>query len=58
VCDTSDPLELATYLDRLFDNAAIQARMRENAPQTARQFSWPNVLDVLDAKVAFMTERV
>lgn len=58
VCDTSDPLELATYLDRLFANSAIQSRIRENAPQTARQFSWPNVLDVLDAKVAFMTERV
>ncbi|MBV8638876.1 MAG: glycosyltransferase family 4 protein [Candidatus Eremiobacteraeota bacterium] len=57
VCDTSDPLELATYLDRLFDNAAIQSRIRENAPITARQFSWPNVLDVLDAKVAFMSER-
>lgn len=57
VCDTSDPLELATYLDRLFENTTIQARIRENAPVTARQFSWPNVLDVLDAKVAFMTER-
>lgn len=57
VCDTSDPLELATYLDRLFANGAIQARIRENAPETARQFSWPNVLDVLDAKVAFMSER-
>ncbi len=56
VCDTSDPLELATYLDRLFDNNAMQQRIRENAPQTARQFSWPNVLDVLDAKVAFMSE--
>ncbi len=57
VCDTSDPLELATYLDGLFDNTAIQSRIRENAPDTARQFSWPNVLDVLDAKVAFMSER-
>ncbi len=57
VCDTSDPLELATYLDRLFDDTAIQHRIRENAPVTARQFSWPNVLDVLDAKVAFMSER-
>ncbi len=58
VCDTSDPLELATYLDRLFRNTAIQNRIRENAPKTARQFTWPNVLDVLDAKVAFMTERI
>jgi glycosyltransferase involved in cell wall biosynthesis len=58
VCDTSDPLELATYLDRLFSDAGIRERIRENAPQTARQFSWPNVLDVLDAKVAFMSERV
>lgn len=57
VCDTSDPLELATYLDRLFSTASIRDRIRENAPQTARQFTWPNVLDVLDAKVAFMSER-
>lgn len=57
VCDTSDPLELATYLDRLFSSASISDRIRENAPVTARQFAWPNVLDVLDAKVAFMSER-
>lgn len=57
VCDTSDPLELATYLDRLFENPGTRDRIRENAPQTARQFTWPNVLDVLDAKVAFMSER-
>lgn len=54
VCDTSDPRELATYLERLFSDAAVRDRIRENAPATARQFSWPNVLDVLDAKVGFM----
>ncbi|HET9030926.1 MAG TPA: glycosyltransferase family 4 protein [Candidatus Aquilonibacter sp.] len=57
VCDTSDPLELATYLDRLFQSDDIRDRIREQGPQTARQFTWPNVLDVLDAKVAFMNER-
>jgi glycosyltransferase involved in cell wall biosynthesis len=54
VCDTSAPRELAVYLERLFTDPSISERIRENAPATARQFSWSNVLDVLDAKVAFM----
>lgn len=57
VCDTSDPLELATYLERLFSDAGLPERIRQTAPGTARQFSWPNVLDVLDAKIAFMSAR-
>ncbi len=57
VCDTSDPRELATYLERLFGDASIRERIRENAPGTARQFSWTNVLEILDAKVAFMNAR-
>lgn len=57
VCDTSDPRELATYLARLLSERELGERIRENAPHTARQFTWPSVLDVLDAKVAFMSER-
>jgi len=55
VCDTADPRELATYLERLWMEDGMRSRMRESAEQTARQFTWPAVLDILDAKVAFMS---
>jgi glycosyltransferase involved in cell wall biosynthesis len=57
VCDTGDPRELATYLERLWMEDGLRARIRESAAQTARQFTWPAVLEVLDAKVAFMATR-
>ncbi len=57
VCDTGDPLELATYLERLWMEDGMRARIRESAERTARQYTWPAVLDVLDAKLAFMTTR-
>jgi len=57
VCDTGDPLELATYLERLWMDEGMRERMRESALATARQFTWPSVLDVLDAKLAFMERR-
>jgi glycosyltransferase involved in cell wall biosynthesis len=53
VCDTGDPRELSTYIQRLWEDAALREHIRTNAAHTARQFSWPNVLDVLDAKVAY-----
>jgi len=55
VCDTADPRELATYLERLWMEEGMRARIRESATQTAHQFTWPAVLEVLDAKVAFMS---
>lgn len=57
VCDTGDPRELATYLERLWMEDGMRARIRESAATTARQFTWPAVLDILDAKVAYMTAR-
>lgn len=53
VCDTGDPRELSTYIERLWHDAGLREHIRTNAAHTARQFSWPNVLDVLDAKVAY-----
>ena len=55
VCDTGDPRELATYLERLWMDEGMRARIRESAERTARQYTWPSVLEVLDAKVAFMS---
>src|SRR6202020_2908880 len=37
VCDTGDPRELATYLERLWMEDGMRARIRESAAQTARQ---------------------
>ena len=53
VCDTADPRELSTYIERLWNDGELREHIRTNAAHTARQFSWPNVLDVLDAKVAY-----
>ena len=55
VCDTSDSIELATYLTRLLGDNELRDHIRSNAPITARQFTWPNVLDILDMKVAYFT---
>jgi glycosyltransferase involved in cell wall biosynthesis len=53
VCDTADPAELASYLERLWGDRGLRERMTESALATARQFTWPSVLEILDAKLAF-----
>ncbi|HKU66841.1 MAG TPA: glycosyltransferase family 4 protein [Candidatus Baltobacteraceae bacterium] len=55
VCDTDDPLELATYLRRLFEDAALARAIRERARETAKRFTWPAVLDLLDTKLGYLT---
>jgi len=57
VCDTGDPAELASYLERLWSDQGLRARMSESALATARQYTWPSVLEVLDAKLAFISSR-
>ena len=57
VCDTADPAELATYLEHLWSNPGLREQMIESAFATARQFTWPSVLEILDAKLAFVTAR-
>jgi glycosyltransferase involved in cell wall biosynthesis len=54
VCDTGDPRELASYLERLWSDRGMRERIVERARATARTYTWPNVLDVLDAKVGYM----
>lgn len=54
VCDTGEGAELAAYLDELFSDAALAQRIRDAAPETARNFTWPNVLRIFDAKIAYM----
>jgi glycosyltransferase involved in cell wall biosynthesis len=54
VCDTEDPLELATYLQRLFEDSQLAQRIRERAAATARRYVWPAVLDLLDAKIGYL----
>lgn len=55
VCDTGDPGELASYLERLWNDGGMREKLIENARRTAREYTWPSVLDVLDAKLAYMT---
>ena len=55
VCDTGDPSELASYLERLWSEAGLRERIVERGRSTAHQYTWPNVLDVLDAKLAYMS---
>ncbi len=54
VCDTADPAELASYLERLWSDPGQRERLIESANATARQFTWPCALDILDAKLAFV----
>ncbi len=56
VCDSDDPLELATSLARLFDEPDLAHAIRAHARETAKRFVWPAVLDLLDAKVRYMRE--
>lgn len=53
VCDTGDPQELATYLQRLFDEPRLARAIRERARDTARRYTWPAVLDIMDVKVRY-----
>ncbi len=53
VCDSGDGAELAAYLDELFADEALSEHLRAAAPETARRFTWPSVLRILDAKVAY-----
>ena len=54
VCDTGDPAELACYLERLWSEGGMREKMLDRARATAHAYTWPHVLDVLDAKVAYM----
>jgi len=53
VCDTGDPAELATYLEHLWSDPHMRDRIIENGLTTARRYTWPAVLDILDAKLAY-----
>jgi hypothetical protein len=39
----------------MWSDPGLRERMIESARATARQFTWPSVLDILDAKLAFVT---
>ncbi|HEY1727478.1 MAG TPA: glycosyltransferase family 4 protein [Candidatus Baltobacteraceae bacterium] len=53
VCDTDDPRELVAYLDLLFADCELAERIRKSARATAQRYTWPSVLGVLSAKLAF-----
>lgn len=53
VCDTDNPHELAAYVQMLFSDPTVAERIRKNAHATAERYTWPAVLDILAAKLAF-----
>jgi glycosyltransferase involved in cell wall biosynthesis len=53
VCDTDDPRELVAYLDRIFADDDLSEGIRKSARATALHYTWPSVLEVLAAKLAF-----
>ena len=57
VCDTGEPAELASYLEHLWSDRGLRERMIESALATAQQFTWPSVLEILDAKLSFIASQ-
>jgi len=57
VVDTDDPGEIAGYLLYLRDHPEQVARLRAGAAATARQFTWPEVLQNLFGKTLYMARR-
>ena len=56
VCDTDDGRELATYLRVATGDADAVARMRAAGRATAKRYTWPTVIEVLERKLAFIEE--
>ncbi|MBV8749661.1 MAG: glycosyltransferase family 4 protein [Candidatus Eremiobacteraeota bacterium] len=54
VCDTADGRELATYLRALFADPALADELRRNGAETAARYTWHNVLEGLDRKIAYV----
>jgi glycosyltransferase involved in cell wall biosynthesis len=54
VCDTSDGRELATYLRALSEDGGLADELRANGTQTAARYTWSNVLESLDRKIAYV----
>ncbi len=57
VIDTDDPGELAGYLVYLRDHPEQVERLKAGAAVTARQFTWPEVLQNLLGKVSYLAQR-
>jgi len=54
VCDTADGRELATYLRALFADPVLADELRRNGAETAARYTWHNVLEALDRKIAYV----
>jgi glycosyltransferase involved in cell wall biosynthesis len=57
VIDTDDPGELAGYLVYLRDHPEQVERLKAGAAVTARQFTWPEVLQNLLGKVSYLAQK-
>jgi glycosyltransferase involved in cell wall biosynthesis len=54
VCDTADGRELAEYLHDSYGDERRADRMRQAGYATANRYVWPNVLEILAGKIAFV----
>jgi len=58
VLDTDDPAEIGIALDFLRTHPGVAARLRSDGQETARSFSWQNViLDTLIGKLEYVARR-
>ncbi len=58
VLDTDDPAEITIALDFLNEHPEVAARIRKDAQETARSFSWENVVqDNLIGKLEYVSRR-
>ena len=58
VLDTDDPAEIGIALDFLRSHPDVAARLRSDGQETARSFSWENVIvDTLLGKLEYVAQR-
>jgi glycosyltransferase involved in cell wall biosynthesis len=54
VVDTDDGRELATAVATILKDVAFGVRMREAGRETAKRFTWPTVIEMLQMKLEFI----
>jgi glycosyltransferase involved in cell wall biosynthesis len=57
VCDTDDGRELAEYLREVYGDERLADRMRQAGYATANRYLWHNVLEMLAAKLSYLSRR-
>jgi glycosyltransferase involved in cell wall biosynthesis len=56
-CESSDPLELATYVELLAHQPALAAQLRAEGRATAERFTWDHVIEGLRYRLDYVAQR-